>query len=252
VSYLADVNGEPTTATPGAHGTCRQCEAPMLAKCGRIVPWHWAHVARVAHCDPWQQPDTRWTLAIKQRLADDGAEIETIVEHDGERHIVDALFDGLAILLVSGRYPTPEQIEERERFFGAHTVWIYDADPFIHRVETYRKGGDLRFRFKQPVKSLTLIRAPVLWHWEPQARSIDSEVEPESMPRRDVFARVKWIKRYPHEDAYGDTVHRCFGGLQMVGETPDLMRWLQGRALLATPFGQHLDRLVNPREGRSP
>jgi hypothetical protein len=32
---------------------------PLKARCGQIVTWHWAHLAR-EDCDPWAEPDTVW------------------------------------------------------------------------------------------------------------------------------------------------------------------------------------------------
>jgi len=45
-------------ATPGARSTCPGCGGELVAKCGRIVTWHWAHLA--ADCDPWSEPESEW------------------------------------------------------------------------------------------------------------------------------------------------------------------------------------------------
>ena len=63
--YYADVDGGRKTATPGSRGTCPGCGSEVLAKCGEIKSWHWAHAAD-AQCDPWHHGETDWHLAWKR------------------------------------------------------------------------------------------------------------------------------------------------------------------------------------------
>ncbi len=59
---FASVNGSNVQPSPSAKGTCPTCGEPVLAKCGWIKTWHWAHVAG-GDCDPWSEPIGPWHLS---------------------------------------------------------------------------------------------------------------------------------------------------------------------------------------------
>ena len=46
------IDGVCSKPSPGAQGACKGCGAPMTAKCGELIVWHWAHRGRRV-CDPW-------------------------------------------------------------------------------------------------------------------------------------------------------------------------------------------------------
>lgn len=60
-------------ATPGAKGTCPCCGGGVIAKCGNLVSWHWAHVHR--DCDPWYEPETDWHKAWKASFPKEWQEV---------------------------------------------------------------------------------------------------------------------------------------------------------------------------------
>src|SRR5882724_2105651 len=84
---FARTNGQRQEAQPNLSGECCGCGAPMVARCGDIRVWHWAHRSGRA-CDPWQENETEWHRAWKDRFPAEWQEIVHRAE-DGERHIAD-------------------------------------------------------------------------------------------------------------------------------------------------------------------
>jgi competence protein CoiA len=199
---LALVDGRPEQASPGQAGLCPACDAPMVAKCGRIITWHWAHAGGES-CDPWRQGETQWHLDWKQRFLAAGARIEVRIERNGVMHIADVVGgppNAEFVLELAGVYPPADQIAKREAFYG-RMAWLYNSDRFIDRLELYNKAGELRFRWKQPVKSMELHRRPVFW--ELAARDEDHTAD-------DLVARLLWVKRF--YDSYREA-HRTYGAV---------------------------------------
>lgn len=121
---FALVDGERQEAQPGLSGECRACESPMLAKCGEIRVWHWAHRGR-RHCDPWWENETEWHRNWKDRFPPDWQEIVRHAE-GGERHIPDVeTGDGWAIEFQHS-YIKPEERRSREAFY-TKLVWVIDG-----------------------------------------------------------------------------------------------------------------------------
>ena len=188
---LATANGHLQQATPGARGTCPGCGAAMTPKCGVIVTWHWAHAAGEA-CDPWRTGETEWHLQWKRWFHQRGAKVEVPTRRNGELHIADVMLANGHVIELAGVYPPAEQIPDRERFYGDMS-WLYNAQAFADRVDVYEKDRLLRFRFKQPVKVMTLHRRRMFWH------DVDDN---------DVL-EVAWIRRYQDRNGRGA---RTYGG----------------------------------------
>jgi competence CoiA-like predicted nuclease len=71
---------------PGEKAVCPMCGQPLIAKCGDIYVWHWAHKGG-GECDPWKEHETEWHLAWKNHFPEDWQEI--IIEKQGKKHIAD-------------------------------------------------------------------------------------------------------------------------------------------------------------------
>ena len=116
----ADTAAGRAEAAKGLQGTCPLCAAPVRPKCGSIVVWHWAHLAR-AQCDPWAEPDSEWhrgwQLAVppERREVVMGPHRADVMTHSGG--VVELQHSGIS----------PEVIAEREAFYGDRMAWIFDA-----------------------------------------------------------------------------------------------------------------------------
>jgi competence protein CoiA len=143
-------------ATPKGRADCPTCGGELRAKCGRIVAWHWAHVAK--DCDPWSEGESAWHLGWKMLAHPQDREV-IIGPHRADL----VSLRGTVVELQHSSISTDE-IEERERFYG-DMVWVVDAAPFADNLDLReRNGGEyLSFRWRHPRKTLLAIRKPLFF-----------------------------------------------------------------------------------------
>ena len=121
---FALVNGERREAQPGLSGECPGCGSAMIARCGEINVWHWAHRA-APMCDHWWEPETEWHRDWKGQFPLDWQEVIHRAD-DSERHIADVkTLDGWAIEFQHS-YIKPEERRSREAFYEK-LVWVVDG-----------------------------------------------------------------------------------------------------------------------------
>ncbi len=155
----AMVNGEKRTASPNQTGLCAACAGQMIAKCGEIKQWHWAH-RDISRCDQWHESETAWHLAWKSLFPAEWCETPIVI--GGKMHIADVQRpDGLVIEFQHSPI-SPETIREREVFYGK-MIWVFDvieaysADRFLPK----RKGTYWTFRWKHCRTSLSAVNKPI-------------------------------------------------------------------------------------------
>lgn len=66
-------SGVRVRAWPGERAFCPCCNCVLVAKCGSIVSWHWAHMTK--DCDPWYEPESEWHIHWKQKFPDKWQEV---------------------------------------------------------------------------------------------------------------------------------------------------------------------------------
>ena len=115
--------GETIEATPKATARCRGCGQEVVAKCGSIVRWHWAH--RAADCDPWYEPMSDWHRAWQDRFPREQTEV--VMRRDGEHHRADVVLGHGGVLELQASAISAEDIARRERFYG-HMAWLFRCD----------------------------------------------------------------------------------------------------------------------------
>lgn len=69
---------ERAEASPGDRGYCPTCLNKVIAKCGDVMTWHWAHEQN--DCDPWSEGETEWHLRRKSKFPTQWQEV-TIGNH---------------------------------------------------------------------------------------------------------------------------------------------------------------------------
>ena len=138
-------------AQPGTRAACPTCSGPVLAKCGSINAWHWAHEA--ADCDPWSEPESAWHLNWKRQFPE--AQTEVVIGP----HRADVVTPCHVIELQHSPI-SPEEIREREEFYHA-LIWVFDASGFRDNIEFRQKGTYYTFRWKHPRKSLWACQRPM-------------------------------------------------------------------------------------------
>jgi hypothetical protein len=166
---LALLDGRKTTASPQAHtwgdAHCPHCSADVIAKCGPINAWHWAH--KTADCDTWAEPDTPWHADWQEHFPPDSCEI-TIGNHRAD------VKSPTGLVIEFQHSPlSADEIRERENHYG-HMLWVFDTvdayetDRLNLRRRRHPAGGlgDLHdnyrsFRWKHPRRSLLHCARPV-------------------------------------------------------------------------------------------
>lgn len=106
---------------PGSTGICPSCDEELIAKCGDIVIWHWAHKT-TSDCDKWSEPMTEWHLQWQENFPDERREI-TIGNHRA-----DAMCNNGTIVEFQHSPISPKEVAKREAFYG-DMIWILDAQP---------------------------------------------------------------------------------------------------------------------------
>lgn len=161
IMLYALINGVRMLARPGLRGLCGSCNGNVLARCGEINVWHWAH--QVAECDPWSEPESEWHAGWKN-LADPSQCEVTIGPHRA-----DILgYNGVVIELQHSTIST-EEIAEREDFYGQNgdMIWVFDASEFQKNLEFLQVIHQGRpcfyFSWKWPRRSYIKITKPLFF-----------------------------------------------------------------------------------------
>jgi len=129
-----------TKASPGRKAICPACNGEVLAKCGDINLWHWAHTAKTS-CDSWSEPESAWHLLWKSIVPTTHCEV-VIGCHRAD--IVNAY--GVVIELQHSSL-SPAEIREREDFYK-NMVWVFDAGQFRDNITFYKDEGFYTFKWK--------------------------------------------------------------------------------------------------------
>jgi competence protein CoiA len=121
---FADVDGERREAEPGLSGKCLFCGDAMIAKCGPIRVWHWAHRG-TRTCDPWWESETPWHRAWKDHFPKAWQEI-IHQSQNSEKHIADVKTESGLVIEFQHSHLRPVERESRETFYRK-MVWVVDA-----------------------------------------------------------------------------------------------------------------------------
>lgn len=112
----AYVDGVRTRPSPRAEGVCPTCRSDVIAKCGEVNAWHWAHHA--GDCDPWSEGETQWHRNWKALFPSDWQEVVI------DPHRADIKTPKVVVELQHSPI-NPAMIREREQFYG-DMVWLFD------------------------------------------------------------------------------------------------------------------------------
>lgn len=118
---LADFNGKLIEPQPGFKAICPGCKCEVIAKCGTINVWHWAHL-KDADCDTWSEPETKWHIYWKSCFPKENREV--IIKD----HRADVYWMGRVIEFQHSEI-TYEQVNARENCY-INMIWVVDASTF--------------------------------------------------------------------------------------------------------------------------
>jgi competence protein CoiA len=121
---FAVVEGLRSEAEPGRSGECPACHRPVVAKCGKLRVWHWAHKGTLL-CDAWAEGETEWHRAWKGQFPADWQEVVHHAEN-GERHIADVK-TGDGWVLEFQHSPLSTEERRARTVFYKRLNWIVDG-----------------------------------------------------------------------------------------------------------------------------
>lgn len=134
---FANINGIKSQASPKAKAVCIFCNESMIAKCGKVKTWHWAHKS-IDACDSWYEPETEWHRNWKLVFGKEHCEI--ILIKDGKKHIADIkTVNGWVIELQNSKLSI-DTMEARESFYGDEMIWIINGIKFKDNFKTFTPG----------------------------------------------------------------------------------------------------------------
>ncbi|NCN85412.1 MAG: hypothetical protein GW808_02035 [Sphingomonadales bacterium] len=120
------IDGQRVEPQPKLKALCPNCGQDLIAKCGRVKVWHWAHKGR-KHCDQWWENETDWHRDWKNQFPVDWQERVHFDSATGEKHIADVKTPhGLVIEIQHSTIDTTE-VQCREEFYK-NMIWIIDGN----------------------------------------------------------------------------------------------------------------------------
>ncbi len=148
----ASQNSRRILATPGAKAHCPICNGIVIAKCGSLKIWHWAHERN--ECDPWAEPITEWHLNWQREFPESWREV-TVARSGWAAHRSDIKTASGVVIEFQHSALTAQEIVHRERFYRK-MIWVFDATEVYQndRFEIRDKGEYQTFRWKWPRLSI--------------------------------------------------------------------------------------------------
>lgn len=164
---------------------CPLCKQEVIAKCGSIKVWHWAH-KNIEDCDTWADAETEWHINWKDKFPHENQ--ETILEKcvseycnnnrnttgkDGhapcnhincpdcifEKHRADVLIKGLVIEFQNSPISS-EDIIKREKFYD-RMIWVLNKNTFGKHFNIMEYQTLYKFRWKWFPKSWLSSTKPI-------------------------------------------------------------------------------------------
>lgn len=132
-------------ATPKEKAECPICNSKVIAKCGRIKIWHWAHKNN-KDCDNWYEPESEWHLNWKDKFPKECQEFTM------GRHRADIRTKNRWIIELQNSPISSEEIKDREEYYN-RMVWLLNGGTRCKGLRLREKKNLITFRWKSPPKS---------------------------------------------------------------------------------------------------
>jgi competence protein CoiA len=187
---IALIDGVRTLPAPGLRGLCQACHKEMVAKCGDLLVWHWAHKGRRV-CDPWWENEGPWHRGWKELFPVEFHE-QVHFAADGEKHIADVQLPGGLVIELQHSAMSLEEMRSREAFYQ-RMIWIVDGAPFIKNLTIFDPlpnpalpfVEDLRFygphpQWRTSLRARAMSYENLMFYRESKKKPGDTMVEMES------------------------------------------------------------------------
>lgn len=136
----------------------------MVAKCGEVKIWHWAHQGR-RFCDPWWDNETEWHRTWKQQFPDGWQEVVHPAEN-GIKHIADVKTERGWVIEFQHSYIKPEERRSRDSFYSK-LIWVVDGTRRKRDREQFAKALNegTPVGTKSPVRRVLSDKCGLLREW---------------------------------------------------------------------------------------
>lgn len=115
--------------TPRAHALCPVCQQRVIAHCGKIRIWHWAHQKNCQCSDQWWENETDWHRHWKEEFPENWREVVLQDEATGEIHRADVKLQNSGLVLEFQHSAIdPQEFQSRVNIYR-NMVWVADARP---------------------------------------------------------------------------------------------------------------------------
>lgn len=177
--------------TPGARVQCLYCDGVLIAKCGQINRWHWAHEADGSDC-VGSEGEGHWHLSWKAWAERRGANTEVQSGH----HRADIVWPDGDVWELQSTYLGLDDIAKREAHYGDRLTWVYRWTPA--RFNRLWNCGGGWFRWNRPAWSMAMSQRPIVWHLNDRLYDVTFDIVGDEV-------RVKFARGA--DDEYGPVMY---------------------------------------------
>lgn len=207
---FANYNRVKSAAQPNAKGICPLCERGVIARCGEINVWHWAH-EKGGSCegDDWHEPETEWHKRWKTIFGDECSEV--VIEKAGIKHRADILTstrrNDQVVIELQNSPISSETIRKREDFYGKRMIWVINGIDFkknFEIIEDFDHWDDEEiFTQSRPVEEHNWNQFTFSWRWQYYRRSWEDSKRPVFIDFGDDY--LFWMKNKDGFVSFGST-----------------------------------------------
>lgn len=123
-------NNQRIKAIPKGEAKCELCNTELIAKCGEIKIWHWAHKSN-KECDNWWEPESEWHINWKNEFPPEQQEVKI------GKHRADIKTRTGTIIELQANSISPKEIREREEFYE-NMIWLLNYKTIAKNFQVSR------------------------------------------------------------------------------------------------------------------
>lgn len=121
-------------SSSGQLATCSCCNKTVRGRHGSQRVPHWTHISK-ADCDDWYEPITEWHLFWQNKFSKEYCEVPISI--DGKVQRADIKLSNGNIIEVQNSPIKPEDIAQREAFYGKDLIWVLNGETLAKRTTVH-------------------------------------------------------------------------------------------------------------------
>ena len=140
MDFAVTNSGQKIKAFPDGRAFCPNCKAIVIAKCGDLNTWHWAH-DNLLDCDSWTyEPKTKWHIEWQNNFAEN--QVEVFLTKGNQAHRADILTSNGVVIEIQNSPISTTEIFEREQFYEK-MIWVVNSKEFKHHLTLTQFSYDI-------------------------------------------------------------------------------------------------------------